>query len=1066
MDAMRQERKVVTVLFCDLVGFTARAEEMDPEDVAALLGPYHVRLKDDLERYGGTVEKFIGDAVMALFGAPTAHEDDPERAVRAALAIREFAEDEGIELRIGITTGEALVSLEASPERGETMATGDVINTAARLQTAAPVNGILVGEATHRATRHAIAYEEREPVEAKGKSRAVPVWEAISRRARITLERLHGTSLLGRSQELALLEAALMRARQERSPQLVTLIGVPGIGKSRLVFELFQAVERDPDFISWRQGRCLPYGDGVTFWALGEIVKSEAGILETDSAERAEEKLEAAARDPWVQSHLRPLVGLAGDHELGGDRRGEAFAAWRQFFETLAEDRPLVLLVEDLHWGDETLLDFMDHLVDWASDVPLLVVCTARPELLERRPGWGGGKTNSLTLSLSPLSDDDTARLIAELLDRPVLPVETQQALLDRAEGNPLYAEQFARMLEERGELEGAPLPETVQGLISARLDLLAREEKALLQDASVLGKVFWAGAVESLAGLDYVSLVELLHTLERKQFVRRERQSAVAGEAEYVFRHLLVRDVAYSQIPRAERATKHRLAAEWIESLGRPEDQAEILAHHYLEALELTRAAAGDMAPLADRARLALRDAGDRALALYALPAAARFYRAVLDLWPIADPERPQLLFRYGSSLRNTERGAAILQEASEALLGAGDSESAAEANAMLATIAWHAGDRDRCFEHLERAGALLEDAPASRAKAYFLAQLSRYRMLAGEFAEAIRVGEDVLAIAAELALPEVTASALNTVGTARLNTGDISGMDGIERSIAIALEANSSECVRGYTNLSSTLSGYGQVRRAAEVNAEGIRAAERFGDELSRRYLWGQRITWLYCLGDWDDAVPLADDFIAESQTGSPHYLEADARWLRALIRLARDDPDGAVTDVRTGLTHARRTKDPQMVEPALGTAAFVLNSVGDVQEAETLARELLEAWESSGHVALVEGGMRVAWVTVDLGLEERLLSVLEQAPSLPWHDATRAVARGDLLAAADVYSGIGSVPDEAYARLRAAEVLVSQGRRVEADEQLQWSLAFYRSIGAARYIQKGEELLAAAS
>jgi len=333
---MAQERKVVTVLFCDLVGFTSRAEDMDPEDVAALLVPYQARLKEELERYGGTVEKFIGDAVMALFGAPTAHEDDPERAVRAALAIRDFARDEGIELRIGITTGEALISLEAQPEHGETMATGDVINTAARLQTAAPVNGVLVGEATFRATRTAIEYEDREPVEAEGKSRPVPVWEALSPRARITLDRLHGASLVGRAHELTLLEGALTRARQERLPQLVTLIGVPGIGKSRLVFELFQAVERDRELISWRQGRCLPYGDGVTFWALGEIVKAQAGILETDSALETEEKLKAAAEDPWIQTHLRPLVGLAAEHEGGTDGRDEAFAAWRGFLELLA----------------------------------------------------------------------------------------------------------------------------------------------------------------------------------------------------------------------------------------------------------------------------------------------------------------------------------------------------------------------------------------------------------------------------------------------------------------------------------------------------------------------------------------------------------------------------------------------------------------------------------------------------------------------------------------------------------------------------------------------------------
>ena len=619
----RRERKVVTVLFADLVGFTSRAEQMDPEDVAAELARYQGRVRTELERYGGTVEKFIGDAAMAIFGAPTAHEDDPERAVRAALAIRDWAREEGIELRVGINTGEALVTIGARPEAGETMAAGDVVNTAARLQSAAPVNEIVVGEQTFRATEQAIDYEEAEPVEAKGKAQPVRAWKAVDARARIAVERVHGAALVGRRREVDLLEDALARVLQERSAQLVTLVGVPGIGKSRLVLELYGAIERHPDFISWRQGRCLPYGEGVTFWALGEMVKAQVGILEGDEPAEAERKLSAGVEDAWVQSHLRPLVGLPGGAEGGGDMRDEAFAAWRRFFEELAEERPLVLVFEDLHWADEHLLDFVDHLVDWASGVPLLVVSTARPELLTRRPGWGGGKPNALTVSLSSLSDEDTARLLAELLGA-VLPAETQVELLARAGGNPLYAEEFARMLRDRGQV--GELPETVQGLIAARLDLLEPEQKSLLQDAAVIGKRFWVGALASLSGLDRAALEAGLHTLERKEFIRRERSSSVVDDSEYAFRHLLVRDVGYGQIPRAERAEKHLLAAGWIEQLGRREDHAEMLAHHYLQALELTAAAGGSTTSFSGAAREALADAGDRALALNAYEAAGRF--------------------------------------------------------------------------------------------------------------------------------------------------------------------------------------------------------------------------------------------------------------------------------------------------------------------------------------------------------------------------------------------------------------------------------------------------------
>ncbi len=410
----RRERKVVTVVFCDLVGFTARAESLDPEDVEAILRPYHERVRTELERHGGTVEKFIGDAVMALFGAPTAHEDDPERAVRAALAIRDFALEEGLELRVGITTGEALISLDANPAGGEGMAAGDVVNTAARLQSAAPVNGILVDATTSRATRAAIDYRPADAIQAKGKTEPIAVWEATAARSRFGIDVTHHarTELVGRERELSILRDAFERACHERVPQLVTLVAVPGMGKSRLIHELQRIVDADPQLITWRQGRCIAYGAGIAFWALGEVVKAQAGILEQDSTEATAEKLHAAVEDVftdeadarWVESHLRPLVGLETETGLGGDRRGQAFAAWRRFLEALAEHGPFVLVLEDLHWADDGLLDFVDELMGWLSEVPLLVVCSARPELLERRPGWGGGQINATTIGLTPLS--------------------------------------------------------------------------------------------------------------------------------------------------------------------------------------------------------------------------------------------------------------------------------------------------------------------------------------------------------------------------------------------------------------------------------------------------------------------------------------------------------------------------------------------------------------------------------------------------------------------------------------------------------------------------------------
>src|ERR671924_468639 len=441
-----RERKVVSVLFADLVGFTARAETLDPEDVEAILRPFHDRLRSELEQRGGTVEKFIGDAVMAVFGAPVAHEDDP---VRAALAIRDWIrEEEELEVRIAVNTGEALVSLEpgAGAERG--LVAGDVVNTASRLQTAAPVNGILIGETTYNATSRVIEYREAPPVKAKGKSQPVPVWEVVEARSRYGADVTHTpkTPLVGRERELGLLVSTLARAQHERSPQLVTLVGVPGIGKSRLVYELFAEIDTRPELIYWRQGRCLPYGGGGAFWALREILKGHAGILGGEAEERSAEKLRAVVEEAvpdhdeaaWVLRELKPLVGLSDGEEAGADRRTESFAAWRRFFEGLAELDPLVIVVEDLHWADAGLLDFVDHLIDWATGVPILVVATARPELLTRRSDWGGGKPNATTISLSPLTEAQTATLVHGLLERAVLPAAVQAAVLGPGRGKPL----------------------------------------------------------------------------------------------------------------------------------------------------------------------------------------------------------------------------------------------------------------------------------------------------------------------------------------------------------------------------------------------------------------------------------------------------------------------------------------------------------------------------------------------------------------------------------------------------------------------------------------------------
>jgi class 3 adenylate cyclase len=438
----REERKVVSVLFADLVGFTSRSEQLDVEDVRGTLAPFHASLRKVLEGFGGTVEKFIGDAVMAVFGAPVAHEDDAERAVRAGLAIRDTLADLGSDLhvRVGINTGEALVSIGVDASSGEGMVAGDVVNTAARLQSAAPVDGVLVGEVTFRAAERQIVFAAHASIDAKGKSEPVACWMAVEPRSLVPLATRESNSFVGRERERRRLIDAFEECRTERRVQLVTIVGVPGIGKSRLVEELRAYVEADASLTTWRRGHVLSYGTGIAFFALAEIVKQECGILDSDDVHVAATKLDAAivarglegADARWVRNQVRPLVGL--DAAADGSGQSEAFAGWRLFFEAMGAASPSIIILEDLHWADDALLDFVDGLVDRVGEVPLLIVVTARPELLERRPDWAGGKTNALTIGLQPLSSEHTTALIGEIIDRSLLPLDTEAVLLERGQ--------------------------------------------------------------------------------------------------------------------------------------------------------------------------------------------------------------------------------------------------------------------------------------------------------------------------------------------------------------------------------------------------------------------------------------------------------------------------------------------------------------------------------------------------------------------------------------------------------------------------------------------------------
>ena len=1051
----REERKVVTILFTDLVGSTARAEGLDPEDVRAALSSYYSQLRAELERHGGTVEKFIGDAVMAVFGAPVAHEDDAERAVRAALAIRDSIGEE-LQIRTAVNTGEALVALGAKPGEGDAMVAGDVVNTAARLQGAAPVNGILVGEGTYRATRHVIDYREAPAVEAKGKAEPVKVWEAVCAKSRFgsDVEQKLRTPLVGRERERGLLADALEHARREQSAQLVTLVGVPGIGKSRLVAELFQITEADEEIISWRQGRSLPYGERASFWALGEIVKAHAGILESDDTAAAEAKLVAMLetlgedereRD-WLAPHTRPLLGLEAE---GQADRDEAFAAWRRLIEAAAEQRPLILVFEDLHWADDGLLDFVDHLADWATTVPLLIVATARPELLDRRPGWGGGKRNAFTLSVGALSNEETAQLLQRLLDRPVLDAEAQQAVLQRAEGNPLYAEEYARMLAEHADGD-LPLPETVQGLIAARIDGLSPTEKSLLQDASVIGKVFWPGA---LANNDD----QVLHALERKEFVRRDRRSAIAGETQYAFLHALVRDVGYGQIPRSERAEKHRRAAEWLASLAgdRAEDHAEMLASHYREALVLSEAAGLDASALREPARRAFADAAQRALSLGASRNAYELANEAIALTAEGDEELPalQLLAAYGGRDSLEADVTRLLAEAVDGFLALGDTARAAETAQVLAFEFFHRGDVPGADAATRQAIELARAAPMSTATARAIAGHARHVVVAhAAYAEGADLAREALAFADETSDDRLAMHALNTIGMARVFSGDEAGLDDLAAAAERGRDAGAVyELTTALNNYANTLATVGRLDESDARFDETRELSERYG--LTAGIIWqeGERVYQRDRRGDLDGTIEATKRFLAHP-SADESYQRRPVLACRARALLARGQTADAVADVEEALRGGTEANtDAQTQAWLLTVGARSLRAAGRAAEAEELLQGALEATYDPLVFDLV-----LELVELERGAE--FLARMDAKRGHLWHEAHRAAAAGELARASEIYGTIGARFAEAWAGLLAAE---------RGDTSLlDGALAYFEEQRATPYVQRCRALLQASA
>ena len=1094
---------MVTSLFCDLVGFTAASERADPEDVDRMLAAYFAMVRGLLESHGGVVEKFIGDAVVGVFGVPAAHEDDPERAVRAGLRVVEAADAlEGVggvplRLRVGINTGEVLVRLGVSAASGEGFMAGDAINTASRIQSVAPVMGVAVGLATYEATSAVFDYEEIEPAVLKGKAERVRVFHAQASRARLGTDvtRTHDSPFIGREIDVALLKGIFDKASAADSVQLVTVVGEPGLGKSRLVAELFGYVDARPELVTWRQGRCLPYGEGITFWALGEILKAHAGVLESDPPQSASEKLErvlvAGDEREWFRQRLLPLLGLEASSSA---ERGELFTAWRRFLEQIAEERVTVLVFEDLHWADAAMLEFLEHLADYAQGVPLLVVGTARPELYERNPGYASGLANHNRINLAPLSSEETARLVAALLETTVLPAELQQPILDRAGGNPLYAEEFVRLLRDRDLLlqagsswrlpEGAevPFPGSLQALIAARLDTLDPDAKSLLADAAVLGKVFWAGAVATMGKRDPQAVASILRELSRKELVRPVRRSSIEGEAEHSFSHILARDVAYQQLPRASRAARHVAAAAWIESKahGRPEDLADVLAYHYASALELAKAAGDDehAAELEAPALRFLSLAGERALGLDTVAALASFERA-LALTPPGHPDRPSALTRYGRASHQAGRAPeakAALEEAITVFTASGDEAAAARAMATLGQTLYYNAD-PRWAELPADAVALLEPLPPGPELVGALTELARAEGLTGSSEAAARHAEQALALAERLGLTR-PARTIGYLGLARCDLGDPAGLADYREALAIATEAGQgNEAAVIYANLGETLSMFEGPAAALDLLRQGIAFAQARGITRLVNHITPCTLDLLFHCGELDEALELAVSITDRLEEGTDGLALVTTRAARTRIAAFRGQV-GRETDSLDWLeSTSRGAGAPEYVVIGLVSSSLARRVLGQHEACAALLAEV----EATPRVRAIPtyatylpAMVRTALAVASPQLALRISDGVE--PHNPWASralitvrAAHASARGehetaahDHAQAAELWHQFGVLPEHAYALLGHGRALIELGRAAEAAQPLGTARELFHRLQAAPALTETDLLL----
>ncbi|HEU0194572.1 MAG TPA: AAA family ATPase [Gaiellales bacterium] len=1039
------ERRLVSVLFADLVGFTTLSEGRDSEEVRELLSRYFDTSRRLIELYGGTVEKFIGDAVMAVWGTPTATEDDAERAVRAALdlvaAVTALGDEVGIpdlRARAGVLTGEATVTVGAE---GEGMVAGDLVNTASRIQAIAEPGQVLVGEPTRRATEPTIAYEEAGTHELKGKSglhqlsRAVRVVSGV--RGSLKSEGLEAP-FVGRDRELRQIKDLFHASADEGRPHLVSVTGIAGIGKSRLVWEFYKYFDGLAQVIYWHRGRCLSYGEGVTYWALADMVRMRCRISEDDPSDTALEKLQAVLdehlADPDERRFVEPRVAhLIGLEEGTAFAREDLFAAWRVFFERLADVFPAILVFEDMQWADASLLDFIEYLLDWSRQSPLFVVTAARPELLERRTTWGAGKRNFTSLYLEPLSEASMQALLEGLV--PGLPDSLRDQILARAEGVPLYAMETVRMLLDRnhlmregsvyrmaGPVEALEVPETLHALIAARLDGLSDEERRIVQDGAVLGKTFTRAAVEALSGIDGDRIESVLGALVRKEVLSIQADPRSPEHGQYGFLQDLMRRVAYEMLSLRDRRDRHLAAADYLErTLADDDEIVEVLASHYIEAYTVAPDADGAEA-VRRRAHELLVRAGERAESLGAPTEAQRYYARAGELTDSPLDEAALLDLAAQMAMRAAAQDAALelATRAHELYQEAGEHGQAARTLIIQSRVDQMQGRLDQALERMNHAYEVLREEPPDEGFAMLTTRLAGAEYFSGNIERCAALVEGALDIAEALGMPTVLTNAIMIkamVGASGRHPEEARGLFLLSLDLAQKYELRE-EASRACSNLSDLAFRRDRYEEALGHLDQAASLARLVGSRPHEWFALSESTYALYMLGRWDEAIAAYREIPEEVLPTGGTLLSPVSSILE--IHIHR----GNLAEARRLLGIYARLEDSPDVQERSGYAAAkacLLHAEGRSAEAVPVGETTIALGETLG-IDGQDAKMGFLWaIEAALAVDDREKAgqLIDQVESIP-----PGLRPPSLSAHACRLRARLAEPDEAAALFRAAD------------------------------------------